>query len=137
MYSYGRLVAVLGAVLLATSALAAEPMPKLPDENPVGVIDDTGGGLGKIEEQNGISYISGGAGSDEAKAFNSVRDGFNLKLTTSVSSGAYTSPRLNKTEGSTASGPLPSGNDIAASKRPAARTPSPYTALLTGLHGKK
>src|SRR6187431_2979919 len=92
MYSYGRLVAVLGAVLLATSALAVEPAPKLPDENPVGVIDDTGGGLGKIEEQNGIRYISGGAGSDEAKAFNSVREGFNLKLTTSVSSGAYTSP---------------------------------------------
>jgi hypothetical protein len=86
---------VLAAGLsLAASAVAqgemvdyAESMPKQ-----VGVIDDTGG-LPHVKQENGISYISGGAGSDEADALNSMSGQFNLKLTMTVPSGQYTTPR--------------------------------------------
>ena len=77
---------VLAAGLsLAASAVAqgemvddAESIPKQ-----VGVIDDTGG-LPHVKQENGISYISGGAGSDEADALNSMSGQFNLKLTMTV-----------------------------------------------------
>jgi len=86
---------VLAAGLsLAASAVAqgemvddAESIPKQ-----VGVIDDTGG-LPHVKQENGISYISGGAGSDEADALNSMSGQFNLKLTMTIPSGQFTTPR--------------------------------------------
>jgi hypothetical protein len=46
----------------------------------------------QMRQQNGISYISGGAGSDEADALNAMSDQFNLKITMAVPSGQFTSP---------------------------------------------
>jgi hypothetical protein len=86
---------------LAASAIAqgetisdADGMPKQ-----VGVIDDTGG-LPHVKQENGISYISGGAGSDEADALNRLSGQFNLKLTMTIPSGQYTTPRKLRIEDS-------------------------------------
>lgn len=55
----------------------------------VGVIDDTGG-MPHVKQENGITYLSGGAGHDEANALNNMSGQFNLKLTMSVPSGQFT-----------------------------------------------
>jgi hypothetical protein len=88
------------------SATHADGLPK-----DLGVIDDTGG-LPQIKQENGISYISGGAGSDEADALNRMSSQFNLKLTMTVPSGQFTTPaalRIEDAAGTTALEIRPSG----------------------------
>lgn len=70
----------------AEVSISEEGLPK-----DVGVIDDTGG-MPQVKQENGISYVSGGAGSDEADALNRMSSQFNLKLTMSIPSGQFTSP---------------------------------------------
>jgi hypothetical protein len=80
---------VTGVALAGQADLEGAAPAGMPKQ--VGVIDDTGG-MPQVKQQNGISYISGGAGSDEADALNRMSDQFNLKLTMSVPSGQFTSP---------------------------------------------
>ena len=95
MHSHRRLTVTLGAFLLAAPVLAgAQQLPRLPQENAVGVIDDTRSSLPQVKEENGVSYISGGVGSAEADALNRMSDHFNLKLTTAIPSGQFTSPSM-------------------------------------------
>jgi hypothetical protein len=52
----------------------------------------TGGSLGHglmIQEQNGISYVSGGIGDDQQNALARASNQFNLKLTMSMRDGKY------------------------------------------------
>jgi hypothetical protein len=90
--------AALTLALMLPSAGTAQVMPKLPEEKPIGVINDTQGGLPKVQEQNGVTFISGGAGSEEADAFNRMSENFNLKLTMTVPSGQFTSPTMIRIE---------------------------------------
>src|SRR5262245_40049917 len=89
----GLTFAAVGACR-AQSSSAAGP-DGLPKE--VGVIDDTGG-LPHVKQENGISYISGGTGSDEADALNRMSGQFNLKLTMAIPSGQFTTPRTLRIE---------------------------------------
>jgi hypothetical protein len=96
MRSQRRITVALAAFLLAAPVLSgAEPVPqipRLPQEDDVGVIDDTRGSLPQVTQENGISYVSGGVGSDEADVLNRMSERFNLKLTMSVPSGQFTNP---------------------------------------------
>jgi hypothetical protein len=94
MHSHRRLTVILGAFLLAAPIAGAQQLPRLPQENAVGVIDDTRSSLPQVKEENGVSYISGGVGSEEADALNRMSDHFNLKLTTAIPSGQFTSPSM-------------------------------------------
>jgi hypothetical protein len=50
-------------------------------------------GSGEIRQQNGISFVSGGVGHDEAEALNHSH-GFNLKLTMAARSGEFVVPSV-------------------------------------------
>ena len=43
----------------------------------------------QTQEQNGITYITGGVGVDEAKAIESVRGHYNLQLTVTAKDGSF------------------------------------------------
>ena len=64
----------IGAVLLSAGLIIAAPvMAQLP----------------AAQEQNGITYITGGVGTDEAHAFQSVRGQYNLQLTVTMKDGTF------------------------------------------------
>ena len=63
-------VVLLSAGLIFAAPVLAQPMPQ-------------------AQEQNGISYITGGVGVDEAKAIESMRGRYNLHLTVTAKNGDF------------------------------------------------
>ena len=63
-------VVLLSAGLMITAPVLAQPMPQ-------------------AQEQNGITYITGGVGVDEAKAIESMRGRYNLHMTVTAKNGDF------------------------------------------------
>ena len=83
--------------------------------------DGAEGGPPRIEQQNGIAYVSGGVGRDEANAMDSMAGRFTLKLTMSVPGGEFTNPttlRIEDQRGATVLDIRPNGPVLLAALPP-------------------
>jgi hypothetical protein len=78
------------AALAAGDGLEAKPAEGLNPPAPMAGTDPHGSL--QVKEQNGISFVSGGAGDEEQGAIEQMSSRFNLKLTAATPSGKYTAP---------------------------------------------
>jgi hypothetical protein len=96
LYLVAGLALLSGPTVASAVTLNDQPAP-------VGAIDDTGRHIA-VQEQNGISFISGGVGTEERDALEAMKGRFNLELTMATPSGKYigsTTLRIENPEGKT------------------------------------
>jgi hypothetical protein len=115
-------VVSLGIALAAFAADVPRPAPAGETEAAArsGVPSDDGGAP-RVEQQNGISYVSGGVGRDEANALDRIGGKFNLKLTMAMANGEFTSPvslRIEDPHGATVLDIRPNGPMLLAALPP-------------------
>ena len=112
----------LGIALTAFAGDVPEPAPGAPGEAAArSAMPSADGGAPRVEQQNGISYVSGGVGRDEANQLDHMGGKFNLKLTMAVPSGQFTSPvalRIEDPRGATVLDIQPNGPMLLAALPP-------------------
>jgi len=85
-----RALSVFTGLILLGGAPAVVRAAPIDQNEPAaaGAIDDTGHHL-NVREKNGISYLSGGVGTEERDAMQAMSGRFNLELTIATPSGKY------------------------------------------------
>ena len=73
-------IAVAAPLTLRAIEIEGAPAADAPNTSP------------QVNEQNGVSFTSGGAGQEEQRVMQRIQDRYNLRVTMATTTGQYTSP---------------------------------------------